>query len=340
MRREQVPWDGGYHLLFEHPRLMKDLLRGFMPREVLAEVDVEGMEREKTDFYTDGFQKRDGDMLLKLPRRWGGEAYLWFLLEFQVQPERFMALRVCTYISLLYEHLVKTRSLGSGDDLPPVFAMVFYHGQRHWKAPTGLDGLIGLPQGSLLWPWQLQSKFFLLQEQAVDAGEVAGGQNLARALIRLNQCRTSQDFARVIEEISRAAAGDGDRELRRLLVEWIRTVLTRKHKVELSLREIEPLLEGKPMGLEHNIDAIIEDFKRVGREEGFEKGLLSGREEGRSVALLTVLEARFGASPSWGAVLKDLEGSGSMGEALRLASTAADGQAFEAALQELLKKDG
>ncbi len=84
MRREQVPWDGGYHLLFEHPRLMKDLLRGFMPREVLAEVDVEGVEREKTDFYTDGFQKRDGDMLLKLPRRGGGEAYLWFLLEFQV----------------------------------------------------------------------------------------------------------------------------------------------------------------------------------------------------------------------------------------------------------------
>ncbi len=74
--------------------------------------------------------------------------------------------------------------------------------------------------------------------------------------------------------------------------------------------------------------AIIEDFKRVGREEG------------RSVALLTVLEARFGASPLWGAVLKDLEGSGSMGEALRLASTAADGQAFEAALRELLGKGG
>ncbi len=335
MRRQQIPWDGGYHLLFEHPRLMKDLLRGFVPREVLKEVDVEGLEWEKTDFYNDHFKKRDGDMLVKLRRRDGGDAYLWFLLEFQVRSEWFMSVRVGTYIFWLYEHLMRTLGLRSGDELPPVFAMVFYHGADPWTAPRGLDGLIGLAQRSPLWPWQPQVQFLLLEEQKVDTEAVVGEQNLAGVLIRLNQCRTSQDFARVIEEMGRVVAGDGDRELRRLLVEWIGTVLTRKHKVKLSKREIEPLLEGKPMGLEHNIDAIIEDFKRVGREEGFEKGLLSGREE----ALLTVLEARFGASQSWGAVLEAVEGSGSAGEALRLASTAANKQAFEAALQELLEKN-
>ncbi len=348
MRRQQIPWDGGYHLLFEHPRLMKDLLRGFVPREVLEEVDVEGMEWEKTDFYNDHFKKRDGDVLVKLRRRDGGDAYLWFLLEFQVRSERFMSVRVGTYIFWLYEHLMRTLGLGATGQLPPVFAMVFYHGAERWKAPEGLDGLIDLPHGSPLWAWQPQVKFWLLEEQRVDAQGVSGGENLASALIGLNQCRTGRDFALAIEHMGRVLSKDGDRELRRLLVEWIKIVLLKKHKVELSQQEIEPLLEGESVGLEHHVDAIVEDFKRMGREEGLErgleqgleqgleKGLEKGRKEGRHAALMTVLEARFGASDDWEGVVEAVKGCDGVGEALRLASTAVDKEAFEAGLQALL----
>ncbi len=297
---------------------MKDLLRGFAPEEVLDEVDVERIEAEKTDFYTEHFQKRDGDMLLKLPRRGGGDAYLWFLLEFQVRSEWFMSARVCTYLALLHEHLIRTLKLRTGDALPPVFAMVLYHGKDRWSAPTTLGGLIGLPPRSSLWVWQPQVRFLLLQEQETNV--TGKGDNLAGLLIKLNQCRTGQDFANVIRQMGQAVSRDEDRDLRRLLVEWIVQVLAKKHKVKISAQDMGPLLEGRPMGLEHHIDGIVEDFKRMGHE--------NGRNRSEDLALRTVLEARFGVSERWQVVIEASWQHSAFEEVLRLASTSPDEKAF------------
>ena len=41
----------------------------------------------------------------------GGEMYLYLLLEFQSKPDKWMALRVLVYVSLLYQHLVQGEAI-------------------------------------------------------------------------------------------------------------------------------------------------------------------------------------------------------------------------------------
>jgi len=49
--------------------------------------------------------------------------YVYLLIEFQSRIDYFMAVRIVTYIGLLYQDLIKQHKLGKKDKLPPVFPL-------------------------------------------------------------------------------------------------------------------------------------------------------------------------------------------------------------------------
>src|SRR5512138_191383 len=103
--------DGGYHLLFSDPRMAEDLVTGFVAQPWVAGLDFARMERVNAKLHAAGLQRRDGDLIWRVPFRGGGEVYLYLLLEFQSQPDPWMALRVMVYTGLLYQHLAAERRL-------------------------------------------------------------------------------------------------------------------------------------------------------------------------------------------------------------------------------------
>ncbi len=66
------------------------------------------------------------------------------MLEFQSQTDRWMVLRFNTYVSLLWQHLVKEKQLSTKGFLPPIVGIVLYYGESRWTAPTQLSDLIDL----------------------------------------------------------------------------------------------------------------------------------------------------------------------------------------------------
>jgi len=66
-------------------------------------------------------------------------AYL--LLEFQSSVDRLMAVRLLTYVGLLYQDLAAAGEIPHGGKLPPVLPIVLYNGQAPWTAATALAGL-------------------------------------------------------------------------------------------------------------------------------------------------------------------------------------------------------
>jgi hypothetical protein len=53
------------------------------------------------------------------------------LLEFQSQPDPFVALRMLVYVGLLYQELVKPKQPTRGGRLPPVLPLVLYTRNTH-----------------------------------------------------------------------------------------------------------------------------------------------------------------------------------------------------------------
>lgn len=53
-----------------------------------------------------------------------------------------MALRLLTYVGMLYQDLVRTKQLTGSGRLPPVLPIVLYNGVRAWTASQEIAELI------------------------------------------------------------------------------------------------------------------------------------------------------------------------------------------------------
>jgi hypothetical protein len=97
-------------------------------------------------YHAETGERCEVDMVWRIPRREGGDTYLMLLLEFQSTSDRWMALRVLVYASLLWQHLLNEKRLPPDGRLPPILPVVLYNGDRRWAAPLALRDLVGLPK--------------------------------------------------------------------------------------------------------------------------------------------------------------------------------------------------
>ncbi len=68
----------------------------------------------------------------------------------------FMAVRLLTYIGLLWEDLRKSGEIDSSEPLPAVLPIVIYNGDAPWTAKTDLADMIDPSLPDQLVRWQLQ----------------------------------------------------------------------------------------------------------------------------------------------------------------------------------------
>lgn len=99
--------DNSYKLLFSHPEMVADLLRGFVHADWVNELDFDSLEKVSGSYVSDDLREREDDIIWRV--RWGPNwVYLYLLLEFQSTIDPFMAVRILTYLGLLYQDLIKS----------------------------------------------------------------------------------------------------------------------------------------------------------------------------------------------------------------------------------------
>ena len=275
--------DSVYHKIFGHPGMVAQLLRDFLAEPWLDDLDLDRMERLNAKFHAETGERREGDMIWRIPRRGGGDTYLMLLLEFQSTPDRWMALRALVYVGLLWQHLVREKRLPPDGRLPPVMAVVVYNGDSRWAMPLALNELVGLPENTPLWRYQPEMRYHIVDEGAFSEDDLAARDTLAALLFRLE---ASPDPERVVVLADAALAWfvrhPGFEGLRPLFAELLGGLM---EPLAPGVRVPEELLEVRNM-----LASRAEDWKRQWLQEG--------RLEGEAALLLRQLERRFGALPT------------------------------------------
>ena len=176
--------DHPYKEIFGDPDPVADLLRLLFPDEAPL-IDFASLDRRNGSYVAEDWRERENDVIWRV--RWGGEdLYVYLLLEFQSEPDRDMAVRLLTYIGLLWQDLRRSGAIASDALLPPILPVVLYNGERQWRAPRDLDAARG-PVPPILLPYQPQLAFLLLDETRMAIRPDQAERNLAAAVFSLEQ---------------------------------------------------------------------------------------------------------------------------------------------------------
>ncbi len=270
---------------------MADLLRGFVREDWVEKLDFSTLEKVSGSYVSDDLRSRENDLIWRV--RWGSEwLYVYLLLEFQSSEDRYMAVRLITYVGLLYQDLIRRGQLTQDLKLPPVLPLVLYNGRPRWKAPLELADLICAPSGSLA-RYRPSLRYLLIDEGAYHQGELASLRNLVAALFRLEHSRTPEDLQQVLAALVEWLKEPALSSVRRAFTVWIKQVLLPARLPGVEFPEIQELHEVQAM-LAERVQEWTEQWKEEGLRKGREEGLQQGLQMGEAALLLRLLEKRFG----------------------------------------------
>ena len=270
-----MAYDPACKLLFSHPRMAEDLLRGFVARQWSHALDFGTLELRPAASVSDDLRRREGDLLWRVRL---GATWLYVQLEFQSTVDATMAVRLLTRTGLLYQDLLRHGEAAPGA-LPPVLSVVLYNGRRsRWTVGPELGrARVAAVEG--LGRYQPSLRYELLDVKGCRADDLPAG-NLVSVLIGLENSRTVGELEGWLGLLLGWVRGRGERELRRAFGAWIRRVLlaNRFPGVELGreseLEEIRTMLEEQ-----------VREWTRQWFEEGRQEGHEAGRQEGRGLGI-------------------------------------------------------
>ena len=266
-----------YKKLFAFPRLVQDLLRGFVAGPWSKAIDLKTLEKLPAEYVSDDLSTRRGDTVWRVRLRGERWLYLLVLLEFQARDEPRMALRILTYTSLLYEELVRNGAVAAHEALPPVLPVVLYNGESAWRSAPEVSDLI-TPVGPSLAPYQPTQRYCVVDERHLREDDLPSG-NVMTAVVRLEQSRSPADLERVLEALASWLRGPDDNELRRAFVDWVRLLAERLVPAGSAVPRVATLEELR-MSLEERVAEWPKQWMREGMEKGIQQGMERGLGQG------------------------------------------------------------
>lgn len=259
--------------------MVRDLLEGFVGGEWLTAVDFATLERVSDAYVTDDLRARADDIVWRVRC---GERDVYLLLEFQSSPEPFMAVRVLTYVGLLYQDLIKAQRISRGGLLPKVLPVVLYNGAPRWRASEEVASLLyDSPTG--LEKYRPALRYLLIDEGAYDDARFALRGNLVALLCQLENCFQRDRVKDLVRTLMTRLKEPELQSLRRAFAIWLdRVIFTRF--ADPAANATNELWE---------IETMLADRVPIWEEELREEG----RQQGEAKLLQRMLRRRFGELP-------------------------------------------
>jgi hypothetical protein len=200
-------YETGYRLLFLQPRMVQDLLRGFLREEWTGWLDPATLER-----LSGPGSRPDAPLVWRL--RWqGGSDWVYLLLRPEIREDPYAPLRLELDRGLLYRVLLR-RAAPSRPRLPAVVPVALYAGGMPWTAPRDTRELF-LPLPAALQRYLPVTRYLLVDAAGDPIPPHCGEDNLVALLCELERSRTPEEIAALLDRLAAVLAVARDETLRR-----------------------------------------------------------------------------------------------------------------------------
>ncbi len=294
------PHDLLVRFTFKNPERAATELRVALPPFVVAQVDWESLRAERNSVVDPELRETETDLLFSARLRGGRQVLFYVLLEHQSTVNRWMALRMLSYVVRQLEHW--RREHPDSELLPVILPLVLYHGpDGAWTAPRRVEELFDVPEEErALWLLLLpQFGYGLddLTQEREEALKTRPGPALARLVLLVLMYGRSAQLAQRLpgwKELFDEAyqAPNGEEEVTVLFSYLLRVVAEEDKAVTVDM--LKSLVGTQRT--EELMPTFFEEYFEKGRQKGLDEGLAKGRIEGlakgRAEAVLDLLAVR------------------------------------------------
>ena len=139
--------DALFRLLVSDPGRAGQLLGDYLPPDVVTRLDPERPPVHVEGTMIDGEgSTTQSDALFRLHLGDGSDVIVYTLLEHKSSVDHRTPLQLIRYVLKIWGRELNGGTLPDGG-LPPVIAMVFYHGREPWTVPCSVQEMIHAPEG-------------------------------------------------------------------------------------------------------------------------------------------------------------------------------------------------
>lgn len=289
------PHDKGYKSLLSSKKVFLELLRSFVRRSWVSELDEQDLVRVDKSYVLDDYRGQESDIVYraKLKSRAGQPAsgrdiLFYVLLELQSSVDALMPLRLLSYMVELWRDVVNNAGASaqrSGFRLPVVVPIVIYNGKYRWTAARRFKDK--LDSARLFGEGIPDFSYLLIDVRRYDERELLRHGNLISAVFFLDRADKAAEVVERLSQVIGTIRKLSDAEAEQFW-RWVTRILSRK--LPKSGRErLKAIIEqsGKREAdwMITNIEKAIMRTRReermAGKKEGLQQGLQQGLENGK-----------------------------------------------------------
>ena len=137
-RPQHHPHDKLVKTILSDVSAAKDVLSLYLPKEVLAVVDLNHLALQKDSFIDDENRAYAVDLLYKT-RIQENDAYIWVLIEHLRNADYWTPVRLFHYVGIIWTHV---RKYAKSKTLPLIYPLVIFNGDRPYTHSLNLIDLI------------------------------------------------------------------------------------------------------------------------------------------------------------------------------------------------------
>jgi hypothetical protein len=225
-----------------------------------------------------------------------------------VRVDRWMALRMQTYVGLLCQDLVKRHELSPGLLLPPVLPLVLYNGAPRWNASLELAQLLMQAPAELA-HLQPSQRYVLIDQQRLDPAMLDANDDLLALLFRIELSHIPDVLNTHFRVLMTWFRDTPQTSLRNSVWAWWKTLVARRsdnqtlfdidsmEEPDMDATMINWAEELREIGFQKGV-ALAEKAREEGRAEGKKDGIVEGQVNALRKVLGSLLLNRFGDLPT------------------------------------------
>jgi len=302
-----TPHDRFFRETFGRREIATDFLACYLPTEIRVEVDLTGLAISKDTYVTKELAASYSDLVYRMPYR-DGTLDVYLLFQHKSAPERWTQFQILRYIVLGGEQYLKQHP--KARQLPPVYPLVLYHGEKLWRVPHEFQDLVR-PLPAAIKPYVPQFRYDLHDISPRSTREIKGEILTRLVLLAMRHIHTDQPVAQLKSLLGLIAQVLERPTALEILEALLRYYVQGTERLDES--DLRALLQEIPAG-ERLMQTFIDKYIEQGRQEGWQKGSQEGwqkgsqegwqkgsqdgwqkgRQEGEAAVLLRLVERRFG----------------------------------------------